>query len=75
MKDFGGISSLFDNAIVPVPGANEQAGGGTKGGVDIPEGMKQSAPGETGTHVTTQTLPGESGASTGPARPKGMAGS
>lgn len=60
MKDMNGISTLFDNAIVPVPGANDQAGGGTKGGMDIPEGMKQSAPGETGEHVTTMKFADDS---------------
>lgn len=69
MKDFNGISSVFDSAIVPVPGANEQAGGGVKGGMDIPEGMKQSSPGDTGTHVTTASLPGEMAGGPGTKRP------
>ncbi len=69
MKDFGGIQSTFDNAIVPVHGANDQAGGGTKGGMDIPEGSKQDAPGETGTWVTTQSMPGEMAGGPGTKRP------
>lgn len=69
MKEFNGIKSPFDSAIVPVPGANDQAGGGSKGGFDIPEGMKQASPGDTGTHVTTTSLPGEMSGGPGTKRP------
>lgn len=73
MKDVNGIMTPFDNHVAPVCGANEQAGGGTKGGESLPEGMKQSAPGDTGTWPTTTNLPGQTKG--GGDRPKDMAGS
>lgn len=41
-KEFGGIQSLFDNAICPVPGGTGD-GAMNVGGVDIRDGQKQTA--------------------------------
>lgn len=60
MKDFGGIQSPFENAIVPVPGVG---GTGTKdvGGVSIPDGMKGTTgdmPEVSGVTLGSDSAPG-----------------
>lgn len=68
--EVNGICTPFNNYIAKdVPGVTEQTGGGSSGGVDIPEGQKQSAPGETGTWPTTTKLPGEMAGGPGTRRP------
>lgn len=74
MDKCNGIDTPFTNAIFTPPSADAQAGGGTKGGFDIPDGKKQDTGGETGSWATTVDLkdgeaPGMGG------RPKGMGGS
>jgi len=70
MKEMGGIQTLFDNAICPVPGGD---GDGAKdvGGVSIPDGQK----GVTGQmpEVSGVSLDGDS--SPGLSRPSNMPGS
>lgn len=56
MKKINGIDTPFDNAIMSPPSADDMAGGGSKGGFDIPEGKKQDGGGETGTWATTVDL-------------------
>lgn len=40
MKEMGGIQTLFDNAICPVPSPGGGAGVTDTGGVSIPDGQK-----------------------------------
>ena len=71
MKEFGGIQSVFENAICPVPSAGGGVGATDVGGVAVPEGMKGTTgqmPEVSGVTVKDDTAPG-------PTRPSGMAGS
>lgn len=74
MKDFGGIQSVFDNAVCPVPGGDGVATK-TTGGVDLRYGQKGTSGGElpASSNVTTVRVEGES--APGLKRPSGMAGS
>ena len=70
MKDVGGIQTVFDNAICPVPSGS---GDGAKdvGGVSIPDGQKGTSgemPEVSGVSLKDDSSPGLS-------RPSGMAGS
>jgi hypothetical protein len=55
-KDFGGIQSLFEDAIAPVHSASDATNGADRGGIDLRDGSKQTGGGETGQHVNTMTL-------------------
>lgn len=57
MSKVNGIDTPFENAIFSPPGVSDMAGGGTKGGMEIPEGQKQDGGGETGQWTTTVDLP------------------
>jgi hypothetical protein len=59
-KDFGGIQSLFEDAIVPVHGGTDATDVDTRGGLPVRDGVKQTSAGDTGQHVTTVDLPGSS---------------
>lgn len=55
-KDFGGIQSLFTDAIAPVHGGTDATNADDRGGVSLRDGVKQTSGGETGTHVTTTSV-------------------
>jgi hypothetical protein len=58
MKDFNGIQSPFDQAIVPIPGTGPGAGARDTGGVDVRDGMKETSGQITSTntvHVRDET--------------------
>ena len=57
MKDFGGIQSLFEDAISPVHSGTDATNADDRGGISLRDGVSQTAGGETGQHVTTVTLP------------------
>jgi hypothetical protein len=57
MKDFGGISSLFEDAIAPVHTSGDAANADVRGGISLRDGTGQTAGGETGQHINTVTLP------------------
>jgi hypothetical protein len=57
MKDFGGISSLFEDAIAPVHTGTDATNADDRGGVSLRDGVSQTGGGSTGAHVTTVTLP------------------
>ena len=72
MKNFNGIQTPFDNAIVPIPGGS---GVGTTdiGGVSVTGNSMPTAPQGQMPEVSGVTLP--DAGSPGLQRPKGMAGS
>ncbi len=53
MKDYGGIQSLFEDAIAPVHSGSDSSYADDRGGMTLRDGTKQTGGGETGTHVTT----------------------
>jgi hypothetical protein len=56
-KNFGGIDSLFEDAIAPVHSGTDATSADDRGGISLRDGVSQTSGGETGAHVTTVTLP------------------
>jgi hypothetical protein len=57
MKEFGGISSPFINAIAPVHGGSDATNADDRGGITLRDGVKQTSGTDTGMHVTTVDIP------------------
>ncbi len=55
-KDFGGISSLFTDAIAPVHGGTDATNADDRGGMSLRDGTKQTSGGETGAWPTTTSV-------------------
>ncbi len=52
-KDFGGIQSLFEDAIAPVHAGSDATNADDRGGIDLRDGVKQTGGGQTGQWVDT----------------------